>query len=82
MITKAARPLSLRLLRNNSMACGQSDGAMIQADVLDTIQRSRQAAWQLDDAIDECYDDEISEKATMQIGRQIAKSILSRFDSF
>ena len=30
----------------------------------------------------EYYDDEMSEKATMQIGRKIAKGILSRFDSF
>ena len=30
-----------RLLRNNPMACGRSDGATIQADVLDTIRRSR-----------------------------------------
>ena len=28
-ITRAARPLSPRLLRNNSMACGQLDGATI-----------------------------------------------------
>ena len=35
-ITRAARPLSPRLLRNNSMACGRSDGATIRPDVLDT----------------------------------------------
>ena len=49
------------------MACRQSDGATIQADVLNTIQKFRH--WGPNDAIDECYDDEMSEKATMQIGR-------------
>ena len=40
------------------------------------------STWQLDDAIDAYYDDEMSKKTMMQIEKQIAKSIFSRFDSF
>ena len=55
---------------DDSMACGRSDGATIRADVLDTIRPEVSAsARRLDDAMDECYNDEMSEKATMQIGR-------------
>ena len=52
---------------DESMACGRSNGVTIQADVLDMIQES----WHRrpDNAIDECYDDEVLEKATMQIRR-------------
>ena len=64
-----------RLLRSNSRprwfnGCGRFDGATIRADVLDTIRPEVSAsARRLDDVIDECYDNEMSEKATMQIGR-------------
>ena len=49
------------------MACRQSDGATIQADVLDTIQEVRHR--KPDDAMDEYYNNEMLEKAMMQIGR-------------
>ena len=52
---------------DESMAYGRSDGATTQANVLDTIQESWH--WGLDDAMDEYYDDEVSDKATMQIER-------------
>ena len=52
---------------DESMACGRSDGATIQADFFNTIQESRHRG--PDDAMDEYYDDEVLEKATMQIGR-------------
>ena len=52
------------------MACRQSDGATIQANVLDTIQPEVSAlARRLDVAIDEYYNNEMSKKATMQIER-------------
>ena len=52
------------------MACGRSDGTTIRADVLDTIQPEVSAlARRLDVAMDECYNDEMSEKAMIQIGR-------------
>ena len=55
---------------NNSMACGRSNSATIQTDVFDAIQPKISAlAQQLDNTIDECYNDEMSEKATMQIRR-------------
>ena len=38
-ITRTAQPLSPRLLCNNSMACGQSDGATIQVDIFNTTRR-------------------------------------------
>ena len=48
------------------MACGQSDGAIIQADVFNTMQPEISAsAWQLDNAIDEYYNNKILEKATI-----------------
>ena len=52
----------------------------IQADVLDTTRGCGlgSTTWWYNG----CYDDEMSEKAMMQIGRQIAKGILSKFDSF
>ena len=52
---------------DDSMACGRSEGATIRAEFLDTEVSA--SARGLDDAMDECYDDEMSEKATMQIGR-------------
>ena len=52
------------------MAWGRSDGATIQADVLDTIRLEvSTSARQLDVAMDECYNDKMSEKAIMQIER-------------
>ena len=52
------------------MACRQSNSATIWADVLDTIQPEVFAlAWQIDDAIDECYNNKMLEKAIMQIRR-------------
>ena len=42
----------------------------IQADVLNTIRPEVSAlAWRLDDTMEECYNDEMSKKATMQMGR-------------
>ena len=49
------------------MACGRPDGATIRAEFLDTEVPA--SARRLDDAMDECYNNEMSEKATMQIGR-------------
>ena len=40
IITRAAGLLFPRLFRNNSIACGQSNGATIQANVFDTTRRS------------------------------------------
>ena len=52
------------------MAYGQSDDTIIQEEVFDTIQFEVSAlAWQLDDAIDKCYHNKLSKKATMQIER-------------
>ena len=48
---------------DDSMACRQSDGTTIRADVLNTIQGSQH--WRPDDAIDECYNDKMSEKFTI-----------------
>ena len=52
---------------DDSMACGRSDGATIRADVLDTTRGLGlgSTTWWYNG----CYDDEMSEKATMQIGR-------------
>ena len=48
------------------MACKQSDDATIPADVFDTIQpKVPILAWQLDDAIDDCYNNELLEKTTI-----------------
>ena len=50
------------------MACKQSNGVTIQADVFDTIQPKVFAlARQIDDAINESYNNKILEKTTMQI---------------
>ena len=52
------------------MAWGRFNGATIEADVLDTIQPEVSAsARRLDVAMDKCYNDEMLEKAMMQIGR-------------
>ena len=52
------------------MACRQSDGAMIQANVINTIKPEVSiSVRQLDDTINECYNDKMSEKAIMQIRR-------------
>ena len=52
---------------NDSMACGWSNGATIRADVLDAIQPEVFAsAQQLNDAINECYNDKLLEKATIR----------------
>ena len=48
------------------MACGQSDGTTIQANVLNTIQpKVSVSVWQFDDAIDKCYNNKLLEKAIM-----------------
>ena len=52
---------------DKSMAYRRSDGAMIQANVFDIIQKSWH--WGPDNAIDECYNNKMSEKVTMQIER-------------
>ena len=39
IIIKTAQLLSPKLLCNNSMACGQSNGATIQANIFDISQR-------------------------------------------
>ena len=52
---------------DESMAYGRSNGATIQADVLDTIQESCHQG--PNDAIDKCYNDKVSEKVIMQIKR-------------
>ena len=52
---------------DESMAYGQSNGATIQVDVLNTIQKSWH--WRPDDAMDECYNDEVLDKVIMQIER-------------
>ena len=55
-----AQSLFLRLFCNNWMACKQFNGARIRADVLDTIQSEVSAlAQQLDDAINECYNNKM-----------------------
>ena len=52
------------------MACGQFDGATIQADVLNIMQsKVLVLAWQLDNAIDKYYNEKMLEKTTMQIER-------------
>ena len=51
---------------NDSMACKQSNGVTMQADVFDTIRPKISALpWQLDDAMDECYNNELLKKATI-----------------
>ena len=52
---------------NDFIACGRSDGATIQADVLDAIWPEVSAsAWRLDNAMDKCYYNELSEKAIIE----------------
>ena len=79
-LQKMARPLSPRLLRNNSRP-RRFNGLRIIRWRDDTSRRSRHKqtfsirpevlapARRLDDAIDECYDNKTLEKATMQIRR-------------
>ena len=52
------------------MTYRQSDSATIQEEILNTIRLDISAlAQQLNNIIEECYNDELSENATMQIGR-------------
>ena len=52
------------------MACGRFNGTTIQVEILDRIQSKVSAlAQRLDNAIDECYNNELLKKATMQIER-------------
>ena len=79
---------------DNLMTCKQFNDATIQADVLDTSKRfwykqtfSIQlevlaSVWQLNNTIDVCYNDKMSEKGTMHIGKLIAKGILFKFNNF
>ena len=52
---------------NDFMACRKFNGATIQVDVLDMIQKSWH--WGPDNIMNKYYNDKISEKAIMQIER-------------
>ena len=55
---------------NDFMACGRSDSAIIQADILDTIQPEVSTlAQRLNDTMDKYYNNELSKKGMMQIKR-------------
>ena len=63
-ITKTAQPLSSKFLSNNSIACGQSDGAIIQVDILDITVLASKTWW-----YNKYYNNAISKIATMRIRR-------------
>ena len=50
---------------NDSIACGQSNGTTIQVKVFDIIQKFWH--WEPNNIMNKCYNNKISEKATMQI---------------
>ena len=62
------------------MACRQFDDATIQAKFFDT--KILAFVQKLDNRMDKYYNNKLLEKTIIQIEKQIAKDIFSRFDNF